>query len=323
MLAARHAEPISLHALDTATRRAILTKIVPGEVTYASEELAWGSLLINVYRHRPNTQIEVPPLVEDSIVFNLCGATNVSGTIARRFHAEVLEPGNLIIIPKGEHAQIAWSARNDTLVVLPSPTLLGSLAAEICGDAPRQIALAPCINGRAPQLYQMSLALLSELRANVPPNDLYLEALTRMFGYYLLRHYALRPIPLPICIGMLAPAALRRVLDYIQAHVAEPMSVPQLAQEAQLSPYYFTRLFTQAVGKAPHCFVLAQRLNLAMQLLTTSMLPISDIATRTGFTDQSHLHRYFKRCYGITPGQIVAQRRSYRKERTIIQDMQA
>ena len=110
------------------------------------------------------------------------------------------------------------------------------------------------------------------------------------------------------------------MLNYIQEHLAKALTVERLAQEASLSPYYFSRLFKQSMGRPLYPYVLEQRLEAAKRLLVAGPLSISEVAARTGFTDQSHLHRHFKRRYGITPGRVVAQRKNVQNDRMNVQD---
>ncbi|HEY9645506.1 MAG TPA: AraC family transcriptional regulator, partial [Chroococcidiopsis sp.] len=92
------------------------------------------------------------------------------------------------------------------------------------------------------------------------------------------------------------------VRAYLEAHYAEPVSIDHLATLAGLSPYYLIRSFRQQVGLSPHSYQLQWQLRQAKRSLH-SPAPLSDIAIATGFYDQSHLNRHFKRAFGITPGQ--------------------
>ncbi len=98
------------------------------------------------------------------------------------------------------------------------------------------------------------------------------------------------------------PLAVQRVRDYLDAHCCENVSLEQLAQLVQLNPHYLARLFQRTVGVPPHAYQLMRRLQRAKALIRSG-LSLADTATDTGFTDQSHLHRHFKRMMGITPGQ--------------------
>jgi len=88
--------------------------------------------------------------------------------------------------------------------------------------------------------------------------------------------------------------------DFPQADI----SLEDLSKLAGLSPYYLTRSFQKTFGLPPHAYQIQARLRVAKQLLRKGM-SISDVAQETGFHDQSHFHRHFKRALGVTPKQFV------------------
>jgi transcriptional regulator GlxA family with amidase domain len=99
--------------------------------------------------------------------------------------------------------------------------------------------------------------------------------------------------------------AIRRVIAFMAANFAEPLSLAQLAALSKLSPPRFCAVFRQQVGMPPHQYLCHLRVVHAQSLLRQGMPPI-EAAVETGFFDQSHLNRHFKRVCGLTPGQFVA-----------------
>lgn len=98
--------------------------------------------------------------------------------------------------------------------------------------------------------------------------------------------------------------AVMRAREFLETHYAENLSLEQLAQIAHLSPYHFIRVFRQMVGLPPHAYLTQVRVERAKTLLEQG-IPIVQVAADTGFVDQSHLTRRFKRIVGVTPGQYV------------------
>lgn len=99
----------------------------------------------------------------------------------------------------------------------------------------------------------------------------------------------------------LAPRKLRQIADYINSNLEQSISVMNLAGIVGFNHDYFTRSFKQTTGKTPHRFLLEQRIERAKLLLKTTILPISEIAVRCGFSDQSHLTTQFRLLTGFTP----------------------
>jgi len=101
--------------------------------------------------------------------------------------------------------------------------------------------------------------------------------------------------------GGLPPRALRRVREYVVAHIEENITIQALASIVGLSRFHFTRAFKQSEGVTPHQFLLQCRVKRVQELLTATELPLSQIALAAGFSDQSHCSRRFRELVGITP----------------------
>jgi AraC-like DNA-binding protein len=95
--------------------------------------------------------------------------------------------------------------------------------------------------------------------------------------------------------GRLSPTALRRVGDYIDAHLGKKISIRALADIVGLSPFHFARAFKQSTGVSPHHYLVRRRIERVMELLARTELPIADIALVVGFSDQSHCAPRFSR----------------------------
>jgi len=97
------------------------------------------------------------------------------------------------------------------------------------------------------------------------------------------------------------PRAVERVREYIHSHYADDVSIDRLASIVCLSPYYFMRVFTRNVGLPPHTYLIQTRVRQARAMLQAGQRPAA-AAQATGFFDQSHFTRHFKRLTGMTPG---------------------
>lgn len=93
-----------------------------------------------------------------------------------------------------------------------------------------------------------------------------------------------------------------RVCEYLQDCFYENVSLEQLATLAGLSAFHFSRVFTKETGVPPHTYQLQVRLKKATDLLAAGK-PLVEVALATGFCDQSHFQKAFKKKFGITPGQ--------------------
>lgn len=93
------------------------------------------------------------------------------------------------------------------------------------------------------------------------------------------------------------------ILEYIDAHSAEPLEVRQLAEMCHMSYSNFARLFRENYGRSCKEYIKYIRLNKAQDLLLNSDYDLDYIAQKTGFFDCSHFIRTYKKWRGITPKQ--------------------
>jgi AraC-like DNA-binding protein len=97
-----------------------------------------------------------------------------------------------------------------------------------------------------------------------------------------------------------------RVRDYLKSNYAETVTLSHLTALTNLSSFHLLRVFHRQLGFPPHEFQTQVRIAHARRLIRGGC-PISQVALDTGFFDQSHLSRNFKRIVGMTPGQYSSQ----------------
>lgn len=104
----------------------------------------------------------------------------------------------------------------------------------------------------------------------------------------------------------LQSAVIHRVRKYIDSGYSEKISLSELADACNLSPYHLQRTFVELTGLSPHDYLVYVRIKHSKRLLRQG-LPLADIAQDVGFVDQSHFTHSFKRVVGITPGFFANQ----------------
>jgi AraC family transcriptional regulator len=94
---------------------------------------------------------------------------------------------------------------------------------------------------------------------------------------------------------------LRRVLEYVAAHLDGPLTLQRLGGVADMEVFRFIRAFKQATGLSPHRYVLEARIARAKELLRNRALSVTDVALQTGFATPSHFSVTFRRIASVTP----------------------
>ena len=184
----------------------------------------------------------------------------------------------------------------------PPAQILQQAASQLAGRNqatpffPQPVIHDPFLMQRLLQLHQ----LLED------PSTTALERESRLLwtmAQLIIRHAQSKPA---LSAQQLHPKAVTTIREYLAVHYADSISLEQLAQLVNLSPFHTLRMFRQATGLPPHGYPIQLRINQAKQLLHTQ-LPLAEVAVQTGFSDQSHLNRHFKRVLGVTPLQYRRQ----------------
>lgn len=102
---------------------------------------------------------------------------------------------------------------------------------------------------------------------------------------------------------------LQRVITHLETRFGDPISAVQLAREAGLSVPQFNRRFRQLLRLSPMQYVESLRVQEAQRRLATTDESLVEIALVTGFCDQSHFTKRFRRAVGMTP---LAYRKRFR-----------
>ncbi|MGW0912126.1 AraC family transcriptional regulator [Streptomyces sp. NPDC002784] len=133
-----------------------------------------------------------------------------------------------------------------------------------------------------------------------PGDELEAESRLTLVGERLRTH--LRAGPADGARG--GPALARRLRELLDERVVEGLSLQEAAGLVQAHPAHLVRAFSTAYGIAPHQYLNSRRVDRARRLLLDGR-PIGEVAAATGFYDQAHLTRHFRKLVGTTPGRYA------------------
>jgi AraC family transcriptional regulator len=167
-------------------------------------------------------------------------------------------------------------------------------------DADR-VMIVPSLPAHDPLLQHLALVLQTAVEGEGVAGQLYADSLADALVGHFLKRYAAARRSLRVVTGGLLPYKLRRTITYIQAHLAQELSLTTLAAVAQTSPAHFARLFKHATGLAPHQYVITCRMAHAKRLLLATDVPLTDIGLEVGCADQSHFTALFRTHVAQTP----------------------
>lgn len=221
---------------------------------------------------------------------------------AQRFECRhthfVASAGDVILNNPGDvHTGQAYDATGWTYRMLYlDPEILGNAYVDSSSHVVQTVDFATPVL-RDPVLTRTLADLLHSL-SDASPQLERDNRLLRLLGMLCERYAGDRVSPSP---ERFEPRHVAQVAAYLHDHLTDEISLDQLANLTGLGRFRLLRSFQAATGLPPYAYLVNLRVENARQLITTGV-SLADSAVRSGFHDQSHLNRHFKRIFGYTPG---------------------
>ena len=249
----------------------------------------------------PDAGFDFPPHFHEAncIWFNISGGEQYS----HRGHTEILQPGSFGIVAPGEvHANRAFDHSSRSLMTFyVQDDQLQSVVRQIGGASSAAVEFQTRFY-RDSQCLELLVGLFGILRHSSSALERE-SAFLEVFSLLAKRHSVARTQE--PAIGN-EKTRVRRIIDLFQDRLAENISLSELAQRCDCTPFHLIRFFKKECGLPPHAYLLRLRLERARELIWQGR-PLVHTALETGFADQSHLTRHFKAHYGISPGEFRQQ----------------
>jgi AraC family transcriptional regulator len=150
-------------------------------------------------------------------------------------------------------------------------------------------------------VWDTALKLKAEVGNSDPLSRQYVEALSLVLMHELIRLERTTSEARSPLRGGLPVWQQKRVVEYIEEHLAEEISLAALAELVDLSLYHFARAFKQSLGVPPHRYHMARRMDRAKSLLQKPALSVTRIGVQVGFRETSSFTRAFRKFAGVTP----------------------
>jgi AraC family transcriptional regulator len=208
--------------------------------------------------------------------------------------------GTITIIPEGHDGR--WDIKGPigvAHVYLPNYRLLEA-ATLITGGKPIELLSRVCFeDGSAARILEV---LSREAALEDSSSRLFIEQAVDLLAMQLVRsHSSFGSLPDPEPKGGLADWQVKRVTDWMRAHLDEEIGLDELAGLVQLSRFHFCTAFKKATGHSPHQWLVLLRINGAQRLLQISNLPVTEIALSVGYQTPSAFSAAFRKITGTTP----------------------
>ena len=272
----------------------------------SSIDLGWSFLSAELLTHHPyeGPGAAAPPDAEVGIVVRGSDEA-LAYKLAGGWQSARPTTGSIWLRPIERTFDEAHISANVEVLHLSVPTsTFERLTDDYLPPAPGRFICHSC-GAQDELINQIGLSVLSEMTSPTAAGRMLVETSSLMLAARLAHAHAETDlIRLPILTPhRLDDVRLRRVLAYVEEHLAEDISVADLAKVACLSIFHFTRAFAAATGVPPHRYVSQRRLESAKAMIATGRASLSEIALDCRFYSQSTFTRAFRRATGMTPAE--------------------
>ena len=240
----------------------------------------------------------------------LCIVAQGRGTVTVDGETYVHDPFHYLLLGSHVHVQAeVVQAPFLSLVLQIDPALVRQVSGDMlerrtAARLARKTGLRPAQRVCPVALDQeLSGALLRFLRATTTCMDRRVLAplcLQEMIYRLLQREQSGRLVALAAAGSASDPVSA--VLEYMRGHLSEPLTVPEMADLASLSPSAFAHLFRDVTGRSPYQYLKEMRLDRARELLAGGDFTVKRISKEVGYASVSHFITEFRGRYGVTPG---------------------
>jgi AraC family transcriptional regulator len=256
----------------------------------------------------PPGVLEVPAQPDPVIVIHVGPSVPIECHREGRHHRGLSVHGDVDIIPAGVSSR--WELKEkDTALVMSVPTNLLRTVGEQCDIGASKVEIVNRFQIRDRQIEHVGWALKTEMENGYPNGGLYLDSLATALAVHLLNHHSSESRDAGVAKGGLPGRRLRQVLAHIEDHLAQDLSLKEIAAVAGLSVSHCKTAFRKSTGQPIHQYVIQRRVERARTLLGDGTISISQVALETGFAHQSHLAYHMRRVLGVSPSSILRSAR--------------
>ncbi len=217
--------------------------------------------------------------------------------------ASIFIPAQAVVFSlRGQPESVRWLRQARILAVQLDDQVLADTA-EALFDTPG-FELSPSSGVRDARLSALLQALHAEQASGFASGRLFVDGVEQALAALLVSHHGGRMRPPRVPAGGLPPSRAKRVVDYMHAHLDNPLRLEDLAGCSGYSASHFSRLFHETFAVTPHRYVLNLRVERAKALLARREHSILDVAQLCGFQTQQHFSRIFRQLTGESPGEF-------------------
>lgn len=279
--------------------------IYPSQPSLSSEELklnAISDIITLEYFEAEPASMPIQEFEQHHILINLNPTSHRVENWRDNEHKDfIFHQNEIAVTPAGVKSGWRWHEKSKVIVITLDPSAFELFALNQIGVllGSQQLRDIPVFLDT--EITQSAENLYHAIAEKSLGYEVMFESLARVFLVKLIQKYAIREQEELLEINKLSANRYKKVLQFVKAHFAEPITVNDLAEKAAMSPQHFSKVFKETIGRGPIQYIQEHRVEESKRLLSQSNLSLVEVAERCGFSDQAHFSRLFKKYTAQTP----------------------
>jgi AraC family transcriptional regulator len=247
--------------------------------------------------------VEVPEMESPAhvLILRIGSPSVIEWQSEGREHRYEHPPGSVSLIPAGlrRAATVFRPLPGVASILQIEPKFLDANVRDVTRGG--KLELVQHVDLRDAQIARLIESIFIDVQAGSPAGPLFGESIATALSLHVARQYAADRPPMDSYRGGLSRSNLNRVHEFIDTHLGGQLELAELADVTGLNLFHFARAFKQSTGESPHQYVLRRRIERAKQFLRDPRSTVLEASARTGFVDQSHFSKVFRRVVGLSP----------------------
>ncbi|MCL6707215.1 AraC family transcriptional regulator [Pseudomonas sp. R2.Fl] len=273
---------------------------------------AWKDVEAQIFRRaQREDEVLVPAVAEPLLVWVISGeATVEERDLDGDWRGGVIKAGSFYLTQTDAPYFMRWQAvpgHPFEVMHLYLGQDLVTRAALSLGLNPSRLRMHDVSGARDALISGILVGLADELRASREASPVFVKGLVESLTIHLLRHYADKTAAIGRKPAQLPAWKLRKTLEHMDAHLAAPFDLDQLADLCGMSRFHFSRAFHNTMGHSPSRWFILRRVERAKGMLRDTDRQIIEVAMGVGYDSPSHFAKVFRSETGLSPKQYRAE----------------
>lgn len=275
----------------------------------SSDDLGWSNIMLSRWENIPPAHLYDASLAKRHVmaIHGTQEPLNLQFFQHGNRTEKKLAPGDIQLLAAGEKWSCRWTRAISFVKLAIDPLFLDQVAEESgFGHTDKwQLEQKPLVKDE--KLIVLTRWMMEEVLNGGANGKLYSQSLATTMAVHLLRNYTANARS-SVASSKATNEQVTTAIEYMRMNMEHDISLKELAVVANISLSQLVRLFKQHTGVTPHQYLIRLRMERAKQLIRCGHMSLKEVAAQSGFADQAHFTRQFKKVTGLTPLKYASSR---------------